>query len=410
MKPLDDRFGSFVATLTSIGQLTALVGLAMFSLSLILIARIPKLEPLFGGLDRIFHAHRHLGSLGFLLMLIHPLALGVRFVPVSVESAALFFVPSLIDIPKALGIIALLLMMALIGITLFAHWKYQILLKTHRYLGMAFMLGAIHGFLIPSDISNNIWLALYSGALAVAGVGAYFYRTIFSRMIPKHHFSVVSVQELSKDITEITMEPEETPLSFTPGQFIFVRFMNGNVSEEIHPFSISSAPNERNLRITVKNLGDYTADLPHLAVGATAEVEGPFGGFTEEKARTPYQIWIAGGIGITPFLSRARALASDPGTAAHIDLYYTTNSREEMLFLQELQQIAARNPQLTIIPHACKEAGYLSASVLAEKSGTLMEKDIFVCGPPSMMSTILRQCRGLGVRSKFLHAEEFSMI
>lgn len=409
MKPLELRFGSFVMWATSIGQLTALLGFSMFSVSLILIARLKWLEPYFGGLDRIFQAHRHLGSLGFLLMLVHPLSLATAYIPVSVASAALFFLPSGSDIPKTLGIVGLLLMMGLIGATLFAHWRYQVLLQTHKFLGIAFMMGAVHAMFIPSDISNNPVLTIYCGALAVFALGAYLYRTLFSRAIPKHHFLVKDVRTLGAGVTEIVLTPVGAPLEFEPGQFVFVSFKNGGVSSEVHPFTISSAPHERELRLTIKALGDWTSELPCLALGANAYIEGPFGGFTEASARRDAEIWVAGGIGITPFLSRARALAYE-GLSKPIDLYYTANVREEMLFLRELQLIAQRFPGFRVVPHASKELGFLNAAVLQQQSGRLVDKDVFVCGPPPMMQSLIRQCKDLGLRPSQIHAEEFSML
>ncbi len=409
MKPLELRFGSMVAWMTSIGQLTALVGMAMFSVSLILIARFRILEPYFGGLDRIFQAHRHLGVLGFLFMLIHPLALAIRYVPVSVASAATFLLPTSSDVPKTLGIVALLLMMGLLFATLFAHWRYQILLKTHKVLGVAFMLGVMHALYIPSDISGNLVLAWYSGGLACLAVSAYLYRTIFARAIPKHHYMVKEVRALDHTVTEVVLTPVEVPLIFEPGQFVFVSFKDVSVSNEVHPFTISSAPHERELRLTIKALGDWTSEMPCLAVGAAATVEGPFGGFTASHATKKSEVWIAGGIGITPFLSRARSL-TQMSIGRAVDLYYTANTRDEMLFLAELSTIAALCPELRIIPHVSKEQGFLTVAHIYEQSGNLANKDVFVCGPPPMMQSIIRQCKDLGVRSSQIHAEEFSML
>jgi predicted ferric reductase len=408
MKPLDVRFGSMTAWFTSIGQLSALIGLAMFSVSLILIARLRPLEPFFGGLDRIFKAHRHLGVLGFLLMLIHPLALAVRFIPLSVSTSALFLLPSE-DFAKNLGIFSLLLMMGLIGATLFAHWRYQILLKTHRILGIAFMLGVMHAFLIPSDISGNPLLATYSIGLASLGLMAYFYRTVFSKAIPKYHFVVKDVRALDPTVTEVTLDPLGDRLVFQPGQFVFVSFKDRMLSDEVHPFSISSAPHDRELRLTIKALGDWTTEVPCLEVGASATIEGPFGGFTGARAQRESEVWVAGGIGITPFLSRARAYTRTGLTRA-IDLYYTANTTQEMLFLHELMDIAKENPHFRVIPHASKEMGLLTATRIHAQSGSLASKDVFVCGPPMMMQSIIRQCKDLGVHASQIHAEEFSML
>jgi len=199
------------------------------------------------------------------------------------------------------------------------------------------------------------------------------------------------------------------PLAFTPGQFVFVSFKNANISREVHPFSISSGVHERELRLTIKSLGDWTNDVRHIAVGAAVDVEGPFGGFTEKRAMMDSEVWVAGGIGITPFLSRARSLAH-AGTGKRIDFYYTTQTREELLFMQELAGVAKKHSNVRIIPHVSSEEGFLTASLIQQTSGALGTKDVFVCGPKGMMDSIIRQCKELGVPSSHIHAEEFSML
>jgi predicted ferric reductase len=409
MEPLGQRFESNIAILTSIGQISALLGTAMFALSLMLISRLKLLEPYFGGLDRVFHAHRHLGGIGFMLILVHPLVLAARLVPISVSDAALYLLPSATDLPKTLGIISLLIMMALIVITFYFAWKYQHMLAAHKLLGIGFMLGALHGFLMPSDMGSNLILAIYMATLVLVGTGVYSYRTVFKQLVPKHHFMVKEVRRLADNVTEVTLEPTGDPLNFIPGQFIFVSFKNSQVSSEPHPFSISSSPQETNLRLTVKALGDFTSTLSNLEKGTAAVVEGAFGGFTEERSVAEAEVWIAGGIGVTPFLSRARALAASGDCSKIIDFFYTANTPEEMLFLEEFEALAKTCRNFRIHPHPSKSKGLLSAAVVAEAAGPLQKHDIFVCGPPRMMASLIDQCKSLGVKSSHIHREEFSM-
>ncbi|MBI5465867.1 MAG: ferric reductase, partial [Candidatus Kerfeldbacteria bacterium] len=75
LKPISTRFISSTTTLTSLGQITGLVGMAMFALTLILSARLKFLENYFGGLNRVYVAHHIFGSIAFILLLFHPLIL-----------------------------------------------------------------------------------------------------------------------------------------------------------------------------------------------------------------------------------------------------------------------------------------------------------------------------------------------
>jgi predicted ferric reductase len=88
---------------------------------------------------------------------------------------------------------------------------------------------------------------------------------------------------------------------------------------------VTSARASENLSIVFKAVGDYTRAMRRAVEdGARARIEGPYGGFTLRSALSIKQIWVAGGIGVTPFMSMARSLE---GTHYEVDLYYATNNR-----------------------------------------------------------------------------------
>lgn len=408
--PLSVRFESVFMTLTSIGQLTAIIGMALFSLGLILSARLHFLEDYFGGLDRMYNVHHITGTLAFILLLVHPLMLAVRYIPLSLHDAAQFLLLSS-DWPKNFGILSLLLFMLLLCVTFFAKWRYQILRFLHQILGFAFFLAGLHTFMIPSDVANNTALNWFMLALVYSALLAFIFRTFLGRStVPRFTYTVQSVRQLDATITEVTMVPESARIHYLPGQFIFIYFIDGGIEREVHPFSISSSPAEQTLRITVKALGDYTKSLRNLQVGATAMIEGPFGAFTYLYGENLRQIWIAGGIGITPFLNMARNLRANKHTGHIIDFYYSTRTKEEMIFLNELNQISQEYPNLRVIPCNADEKGFLTMDAVALTSRSLEGKDIYVCGPPPMMHSIIEQCRAKRIPMNLIHSEEFKLL
>jgi predicted ferric reductase len=159
------------------------------------------------------------------------------------------------------------------------------------------------------------------------------------------------------------------------------------------------------LRITVKGVGVYTRALRKLERGALAVVEGPYGEFSHRNVPNRDQIWIAGGIGITPFLSMARSLEDDEDLDA--DIYYAVETDEEALFLDELETLAARRDGLRVIPVVREKVGYLSAEKIEEASGDLATKDIMICGPPAMLENLQAQLLARGVSAERIHSEEF---
>ena len=127
--------------------------------------------------------------------------------------------------------------------------------------------------------------------------------------MPRFEYRVESVKAINDRVVAIEMAPRGRAMRFSPGQFVFVQFFQRGISTEAHPFSVSSTPEDGRLRIVVKALGDYTSRLPALRRGAVARIEGPFGKFSHHNCPNRKQVWIAGGIGITPFLSMAGTLA-----------------------------------------------------------------------------------------------------
>jgi len=136
------------------------------------------------------------------------------------------------------------------------------------------------------------------------------------------------------------------------------------------------------------------------------KVEGAYGRFNFENFPAKKQIWVGGGIGITPFLS----MAADVKAPFHVDLYYTTKSPTEIIDSDYLLKlIEASGGSLRVIPYVADTNGFLTAEKIKQYSGDLAETDILVCGPPPMMFALKKQLKSLGVRASRIHSEEFSM-
>lgn len=407
-EPVTNRFYDRNSILTSIGQLTALAGFALFAINLILSARFAWIQPYFAGLNKIYFLHHKLGTYAFIFLLIHPTMLVVKFFLFSSASGLNFMTPSLSDLPKLYGMIALGLMFVFLALTFWIKLKYENWRWTHKFLGATFFLGALHAFLIPSDVSWYPPLKIYILCLAGIALMAHLYHSWLARWLaPRYYYQVGAIDFYPPNIWEISLEPKGAKLKHRAGQFLFVEFVAEGIKKETHPFSISASPQSNRLRIAVKSLGDFTSDLGKLQVGDKAIVEGPYGIFCHDAARPKNQIWVAGGIGISPFLGMARSLRE--GDDYRIELIYAVSDNKEAVFLKELTEIARRIKYLRVIPHYSKTNGYFSVDSLKQYDINTKDKSVFVCGPPLMMKDLRKQFLATGVSKVDYFSEEFQI-
>jgi predicted ferric reductase len=407
--PLRVRFENPAATLHSLANIAALVGTAGFAINLILGARLVVVERLFGGLDRLYRAHRFVGYGSLILILLHALLLALSKAVESGGGSALeLFLPGA-GWAIFTGVIALFGMTMAMVLTLLARLKHETFVYVQRSFGLMFLIASFHVFRVEGTKAYSHALTVYMGALSALAIAAFFYRSVLGRYLVKtRDYRVTEVNRLDDSVAEIVLAPRARPIPFESGQFVFVSVIHGAVGTEPHPFSIASSPTDPNLRIVVKALGDYTTDLvEHLEPPASARVEGPYGRFSYGQAANPDQIWIAGGIGVTPFLSMARSLDVD---GHRVDFYYCTEGADQAYFLDEFFEISDRRLNFRVIPIRKVSLGHLTVEDIRGVSSELPTKDFFICGPPVMIRGLKTQLLGLGVPTGQIHYEDFGFM
>jgi len=407
-EPLNYRFLDINSFTTSIGQITGLLGIMLFSLNLILSNRLVFFDTFFSGIHRFYNMHKWLGTLSFSLLLFHPLFLVVKYISISLQSAAMFFLPSA-DFAVTTGIIALLGMIILLCVTFYLKIKYHIWKFSHKFMVIVFIFVILHTILISSDILRDLFLRYYITFFAILGLISGVYKSFF-RFIFNYDFKykIVGLKRPNDTVVEIELEPIGKVMQFNPGQFIFIKFIKGGVGSESHPFSICSSSSNNNLSIMVKALGDFTGNLKDLNIGSIAKIEGPYGKFFKNRNSFKKEIWIAGGVGITPFLSLIRSINSE--NCSGIDLYYCLKNNSETFLFEELESISNVNNKFRLVPWCSDDKGFINSDIISKLSGDLIGKDIYLCGPPAFMKILVEQFIKIGVDSNNIHFEEFNFI
>ncbi len=407
-EPISIRFATTFSVFRSFGQVFGLIGMSMFAVVLFLSARLKIFDKYFDGLGRAYDLHHFLGGLAFSFILFHPLFLALAYFSMAPPLALSFlFYPSTFAINY--GRIGFLIMAILLILTFYykTSIKYQNWKLSHKLLGAAFFFGGLHSLFITSDISTNVVLRWYILILSALGLAAYIYRTLlYPFSVKRYLYKVSTIRKIGNDVIEITMLPLESKMKYKIGQFIFVSFKSDVVGKESHPFSLISSPDDNFIRIAAKSSGDYTKNLTNLSIGDLAEVEGAFGVFSPEKSKNKNQIWIAGGIGITPFLSAARGL---DWKNFSVDLYYSFKEESDGVYLKELQNISNQVGNLKVVPWISQDKGKINFYEIKKLDSKIKDKSIFICGPSTMIESLKKDFINGGVSKKNIFSEEFSM-
>jgi predicted ferric reductase len=390
------------------GEICGAEAVLLFSCTLVLAMLLPGVERAFRGLDRVVVWHRRTATAATLLLIPH-----VALASSTADPYAHGVGPMLGDV-ALLGLLLLTLWALAPGLRAagypglvrrFARATYERWLTAHRLTGWFVIAAVAHGALVDPVLRESTLLRVVFFVAGGTGILAYLYRELLARfVVPIHEYTVAEVRHPNDSTLEVSLEPSGQPLRFVPGQFVVVAF-GGPSGWERHPFSVASGPSSPRLELGIKAAGDYTNVLRDgLAAGTPAKVVGPFGGF-DYRSGGREQIWIAGGIGVTPFVSWIRSL--DATFDRHVDFWYSLAHEGDGLYLDEIRQAATEHRAFT--PHlvVADRDGFLTAETTAAGRADLDGVWVYLCGPPPMTASLVAGFRELGVPSSRLRWEQF---
>jgi len=390
----------------SIGRIAGLIGMTMFALTFVLSTRLKFVDRIFGGLDKSYVAHGILGGTALIMIMAHPIFLVLKFIPDNIKLAASYLIPGG-ALSVDFGIIALVIMIFLIYLTLYSKIRYHRWKFTHEFLGLVFVFAVLHIFLVRNTVAiDDIFPGYYVYASLVSMVGliSFAYSLLVRKESKEKEYRISSVKQLNNEVHEIIMVPVKEGISYRAGQFVFLSFRNEKLSEEPHPFSIASKSNDREIKVIVKALGDFTSQLAHLKAGNRVFIEGPYGMFNE-KYSNKEQVWLAGGIGITPFMGMAEDFAQHGKNKTH--LFYSVRGHEHLVGINELREVESKNNNFNVIPWITHTKGHLGIKEIRGAIGELNDKEFYLCGPSAFKDSLVNALLEAGVSKKQVHMEEF---
>lgn len=396
-----------ISTVYFLGEFVGVTAVYLMTWTLVLATRLKWLEQWFGGLDRMYFWHKQYALWSMLLLLPHILLTGQGGGGADPGQAA-----QLAQTGRALGVVSAVGLLALVAVSLarvsrILRLPYERWLFLHRLIGLLVLIALVHGWALDRIIGGSIPLMTVYVTMGAIGMAAYAYdELVLRRRTPRAGYTVHRVERPGPGIVDVTLTPTgPTALPLTGGQFVYLR-VGGDRAWREHPFSVAGTDADGSVRLTIRALGRDTRRLyADLREGLPATVSGPYGMFDHTLGGSR-QIWIAGGIGIAPFLGW---LTHPSGTLPRADLFYSAPTADEAPFLPELTAAGVRQPGLKFHPYFSRSHGRLTAGKIQAAAGPLTpDTHVFLCGPASMVAGLTRDLHRHGIPRDHLHAEHFA--
>ncbi|MCL1837954.1 MAG: ferric reductase-like transmembrane domain-containing protein [Propionibacteriaceae bacterium] len=391
------------------GQVSQLIGglaLTGFAMMFFTATRARVLDQFFSGLDKAYVVHKWLGVVSVCLVVLHFATHGgVNPRGIGSGRGSGFGQGRGLELGHGLGpwgVASMLLFAALVLIALFAvKLKYEVWKLVHMLMAIAYTIGLIHYY---GSSTYNPWgvnpFSLWLDLVNLVGVAAAVYTIFLYELLGfRHAYQITELRQVGQGNLEITAATSSRPLSYRPGQFTFVKFPDVRFTS--HPFTIAAAGNGQTLQFAIRALGDHTSKLGStLKVGARLVAAKAHGRF-DYTSGTPRQIWIAAGIGITPF--RAFIQAGVP-EGFKVDFFYSYKS-EQGAYLDELAA-PINNVQVHLIDTATSPR--LSAQQIVRALEPNSRVDVYFCGPKIMREALRKDLKASELNVVGFHFEEFT--
>lgn len=405
---------------TAAGRIAGMLGAYLLLVLVALMARIPWVEHRVGS-DVAARHHRAFGEYTVILLVAHAVLLVVGYAMQSGAdpiSETVTVETSYADVLMATAALGLLVMVGVMSArAVRRRLAYESWHFSHLYVYLAMALAFAHEFAVGADFSNSLRnRVLWSAAHILIFTTLVLFRIVVPMWRSLRHSLVVTdVVPEGPGVVSVYMTGRGLDrLGAEAGQFLRWRFLTRRMWWESHPYSLSAAPTDSTIRITVKALGDGSRRLRRLRRGTRVWFEGPYGAFTAGRSRTGRgrhrtALLIAGGVGITPIRALYETL---PGSGADVILLYRAMQQTDLVFWPELTAIA-RHRGFGLYPvigdHQVGGRNPLDGTAMLRLVPDTARRDVYLCGPPGLVDNTIKQLRQIGVPRRRIHVEAFDL-
>lgn len=417
------NLASASGALTEIGRLTGLWSSALLLLQVLLMARIPFVEQAYGQ-DELTRRHRLVGFTSFTLMLAHLVFITLGYATGTTLGVVGTFVDLVLTYPGMLLALAGTLALIMVVVTSIRAARRALRYESWHLIHLYAYLGA--GLALPHQlwtgaqfldgtVATVFWWGLWLAAVVAVltfRVGLPLWRS------RRHELRVDQVVAEQPGVTTVVVTGRDLQrLAVRGGQYFQWRFLGTPGWTRAHPYSLSAAPDGRALRFTVAHVGDGSTAVASLAPGTRVLVEGPYGRLHAGVRTRRKVLLMASGIGITPMKAVLEELDQEPGDVMVVHRVRTAANR---VLATELDAVAAaKGAKVVVVPGRRisgrgswlpQEAAHLDdVAALRHLVPDIAERDVYLCGNPEWIATVVRAASAAGVPRAAIHTEAFSL-
>lgn len=413
----------------SLSMFIGLISYTYFMVVLIISGRIKALDRMYGH-DRVMKFHSYLAVTAVVLAVAHR-QIKIRVFPFTnmqimfgmvalTGFMVITFLTVFLMVPNMLHRIRALDRLR-ITVNTNLRLDYSILKVIHNFFVVAVLALSVH-VLLASSTLENWYRMIYIGGLAAFACWTWIHHKLVRPfMNGRKGFFVESVTAVSDNITEIQIKASGTAKlpAYKAGQFAFFSFKGKNLGNEEHPFTISSSPGDDTITFSAKDLGDYSAKLRTVLPGTPVRMDGPYGVFNLPPHSRKPLLFVAGGIGITPFLSILKDIKGK-GFPNAINLFWGVRTKADLVYDGQLNDLQNEIDGFSYTPVISQEtvqpsdgrmkSGHINDHLIVESLGRdLSDYLVYLCGPVPMMRKLVKVLRKLKVRKSNIHFEQFSL-
>ena len=414
-----DELGVAGGLATTTGRLTGMVASALLLLQVLLMARIPWVERVWGQ-DTLARRHRWVGFGSFHLMLAHIVLITIGYAQSAHVNVFAQIWDFVLDYPGMLlataGTVALIMVVVTSMRRARRRLRYESWHLLHLYAYVGVGLALPHQLWTGSDFTSSLGATVFWWGLWIAAAAA----VIFCRLIlpvflsVRHHLRVEGVISEGPGVVSVILSGRKLDRwGLRAGQFCQWRFLGGPGWTRSHPYSISAVPTADHVRITVKVLGDGSAELGALRPGTRVLVEGPYGVMTADRRARRDVVMICAGVGITPMRALAEHIAAEGPSndwngmgSPEVTILHRIPSAEHAIFAREFDNLA-RWSNVRVIslpgsrgPRSSFFAGPGPIDPVRELQllvPHISRREVYLCGPRDFMTAAEDALRAVGV-------------